>query len=117
MPNKDDNIQFKNHVVKFKPPFVMYADFECLTMEYSPKMYKPIDASKYYTENYQHHKPCGYKINVLNSITNETESYLYRGSTCMTHFVKTRRTIRLQIMNKLQMNVPIIMTSEDDYDF
>ena len=94
----------------------MYADFECLTMKYSPKMSKPIDANTYYTENYQHHKPCGYKINVLNSITNETDSSLYRGSDCMNHFVKTCRTMRLQIMNKLQINVPIIMTREDEYD-
>ena len=88
MPPKDDNIQFKNHAIKFKATAVMYADFERLTMVYSSNMSKPIDASKYYTENYQHHKPCGYKINVLNSITNETESYLYRGSDCMNHFVK-----------------------------
>ena len=88
MPPKDDSIQFKNHVRKFKSPFVMCADFEGLTMEYSSKMSKPIDASKSYTGNYQRHKPCGYKINVLNRITNEMESYLYRGSGCMNHFVK-----------------------------
>ena len=28
----------------------MYADFECLTMECSSTTSKPIDASKYYTE-------------------------------------------------------------------
>ena len=107
MPPEDDNIQFKNHVRQFKAPFALYADFECLTMDYSSKMSKPIDVSKYYTECYQHHKPCGYKM----------ESYQLRGSDCMNHFVKTCRTITLQIMNKLQINVHIKMISEDEYGF
>jgi hypothetical protein len=117
MPKEGEQICFKNHSRKFKAPFVMYADFECLTSEYRPSMSKPIDPNKSYTEKYQHHKPCGYKINVVNSITNETESYLYRGQDCMQHFVKTCRDIRIKIMEKLKVNVPIIMTEEDEYNF
>ena len=52
----------------------MYADFECLTTEYRPPMSKPIYPNKSYIEKYKQHKPCGYKINVVNSITNESES-------------------------------------------
>ena len=83
MPKKGDTIYFKNKTRRFKAPYVMYADFECLTMEYSSTMSKPIDPNEYYTETYQQHKPCGYKLNVVNSITNANESYLYRGSDCM----------------------------------
>ena len=31
MPNEDDVMVFKNHYKKLKAPFVIYADFECLT--------------------------------------------------------------------------------------
>ena len=117
MPKKGDQIRFKNYERKFKAPFVMYADFECLTMEYCSKMSKPIDPNKSYTEKYQHHTPCGYKINVVNSITDESESYLYRGSDCMDHFVKTCRNIRNKIMDILKINVPIVMTREDEDNF
>ena len=88
MLKEGGQIYFKNQTRKSEAPYVMYADFECLTMECSSKIYKPIDPNISYTEKYQHHKPCGYKVNVVNRITNESESYLYRGSDCMEHFVK-----------------------------
>ena len=31
MPNEEDIMVFKNHYKKLKTPFVIYADFECLT--------------------------------------------------------------------------------------
>ena len=65
----------------------MHADLECVTTEYRPSMSKPIGPNKSYPEKYQQHKPCGYNINVGNSVTNESESYLYRGHDCMQHFV------------------------------
>ena len=51
MPKKGDTIYFKNNNRKFKAPYVMYADFECLTTEYQPPMSKPIDPNTSYTEN------------------------------------------------------------------
>ena len=101
MPRKGDTISFKNHTIKFEAPYVMYADFGCLAMEYSSKISKPIDPNISYTGKYQHHKPCGYKINVVSIITNGSESYLYRGSDCMEHFVK-KHAERLKI--KLWIN-------------
>ena len=100
MPKEGENIHFKNHTRKFEAPFVIYADFENLTMEYSSRISKPVRDScashpnTSYTEKYQHHKPCGYEINAVNRITNESVSYLYRGSDCMEHFVKTCRNIK-----------------------
>ena len=94
MPKEGEQIYFKNHTRRFEAPFVMYADFECLNMEYISKISKPVrDSCESYTEKYQHHKPCGYKINVVNRITNESESYLYRGSDCMEHFVKKKKNM------------------------
>ena len=34
MPKEGDTSYFKNNTRKFEAPFIMYADFECLTMEY-----------------------------------------------------------------------------------
>ena len=117
MPKEGEQIHFKNQTRKFEAPYVTYADFECLTMEYSSKKYKPIDPNISYTEKYQHHRPCGYKINVVNRITNESASYLYLGSDCMEHVVKTCRNIKDRILNELKVNVPIIMTEEDEDNF
>ena len=61
MPKKGDTIHYKNKFRQFEAPYVMYADFECVTMEYSSKISKPINPNISYTEKYQHHKPCGYK--------------------------------------------------------
>ena len=102
MPKEGDTNHYKSNTRKFEAPFVMYADFECLTTEYRPPMSKPIDLNKAYIEKYQQHKPCGYKISVVNSITNESERYLYRGHDCMQHFVKTCRDIRIKIMEQLR---------------
>ena len=34
MPEKGDTIHFNNNNIKFKAPYVMYADFECLTTDH-----------------------------------------------------------------------------------
>ena len=117
MQTKGGTIHFKNEFRKFEAPYLIYADFECLTMEYSPKAFEPIDPNIPYTEKYQHHQPCGYKLNVTNRRTNESETYLYRGSDCMELFVKTCVRIKDQIMDKLKVDVPIIMTEEDEDNF
>ena len=48
VPKEGEQIYFKNHTKKFEAPSVMYADFECLAMEYSSKIYKPIDPNTSY---------------------------------------------------------------------
>ena len=75
-PEKPDKffVKFKNHFKKLKAPFVIYADFECLTTKTGTVSTKPIK-----TDKYQHHRPCGFMINVVNSIDGSNEPYLYRG--------------------------------------
>ena len=117
MPKECDTIHFKSHTGKFAAHFVMYADFECLTTEHRPSMSKPIDPNKSYTGNTNNINHVDININVGSSITNESEHYLYRGHDCMQHFVKTCRDIRIKILEQLKVNVPIIMTSEDESRF
>ena len=99
MPNEDEIMVFKNHYKKIKAPFVIYADFECLTTKTGTVSTKELKTDKYNsqsltkssrtqilktskTELYQHHRPCGFMINVVNSIDNSNEPFLYRGEDC-----------------------------------
>ena len=59
---KEKFMKFKNYAHQLKVPFVMYADFESLTV--------PIDSannnvSKSYIETHQHHIPCGFAYKVV----------------------------------------------------
>ena len=58
MPEVGATIEFKNYFKKLKAPYVIYADFECLTV--------PIDvkskSTKATTTSYQNHRPCGFMI-------------------------------------------------------
>ena len=38
------------------------------------------------TTKYQQHKPSGFKINVVNSINETAETFIYRGEDCMDVF-------------------------------
>ena len=72
MPEAGETIAFKNHFKKLKAPFVIYADFECLTVPIDVKS-KPTKAK---TTSYQNHRPCGFMINVVNAITGSSEPVL-----------------------------------------
>ena len=78
LPKKGEYFEFEKYNTKLKCPFVIYGDFECLTTPSS-------DGIK---GTYQHHKPCGYMLNVKNSIDNSCQPYLYRGEDCMDKFVE-----------------------------
>ena len=85
LQEKGDTISFKNHYRKFKCPFVIYGEFECLTTKtcgYS----KPIDPNKSHTYKYQHHKPSGCKIHVVSTFNDTVETHIYRGSDCVDVF-------------------------------
>ena len=73
LPKKGEYLEVEKYNTKLKCPFVIYGDFECLTTTSS-------DGIK---GTYQHHKPCGYMLNVKNSIDNSCQPYLYRGEDCM----------------------------------
>ena len=74
MPTPDENLKFKHHFKKLRCPFVIYADFECLTEE----LKQPQD-DEIKTYNYQEHKPCGFMLNLVNAVDNTNQEILYRG--------------------------------------
>ena len=88
---------FKNGCKKLKTPFVIYADFACLTT-------KPgkVSTKELKTDPYQHHRPCGFMINVVNRIDGSNEPFLYRGEDCMDVFVKKMIEVKDKIMDKIK---------------
>ena len=56
MPEEGSNIYFKNQIQKMRVPFVVYADFECIT----EKILEIDPTKKSYTDKYQQHKQSGF---------------------------------------------------------
>ena len=99
MPEEKEVMVFKNHYKKLKAPFVIYADFECLTERAGT-----ITTKELKTDKYQHHRPCGFMINVVNSIDGSSEPFLYRGEDCMDAFVTKMVEVKNKIVNRMKEN-------------
>ena len=112
MPTPDEKLKFKHHFKKLRCPFVIYADFECLTEE----LKKPED-DEIKTYNYQEHKPCGFMLNLVNAVDNTNKELLYRGDDAVDVFCNTINEIRDEIKEKMKENKEILMTDEDRIDF
>ena len=57
MPKPGSNLHFKNYYKQLPIPFVVYADFECITTTVSSCCPNPEDSYNY---NYQKHEPSGF---------------------------------------------------------
>ena len=112
MPKEEDVMVFKNHYKKLKAPFVIYADFECLTQKTGSVSTKVKN-----TNNYQHHRPCGFMINVVNSIDGSNEPFLYRGEDCMDVFVKKMVEVKDKIVDRMKENKEMIFNANNRRDF
>ena len=112
MPTPDEKLKFKHHFKKLRCPFVIYADFECLTEE----LKQPED-DEIKTYKYQEHKPCGFMLNLVNAVDNTNQEFLYRGDDAFDVFCKKIDGIRDEIKEKMQEKKEIEMTDEDKKDF
>ena len=56
-------------------------------------------------------------INVVNSIDNSNEPFLYRGEDCMDDFVKKMIEVKDKIMEQMKENKEIIRRADDWRDF
>ena len=97
MPTPDEKLKFKHHFKKLRCPFVIYADFECLTEE----LQKPED-DEIKTYKYQEHKPCGFMLNLVNAVDNTNQEFLYRGDDAVDVFCQKINEIRDEIKQKMQ---------------
>ena len=57
MPTKNSILNFQNHFKKLPIPCVIYADFECFTLQMNSCQPNP---NKSYTQGYQKHEPSGF---------------------------------------------------------
>ena len=112
MPTPDEKLKFKHHFKKLRCPFVIYADFECLTEE----LKQPED-DEIKTYNYQEHKPCGFMLNLVNAVDNTNQEFLYRGDDAVDVFCKKINEIRDEIKEQMKENKQMLMTDEDKKDF
>ena len=95
MPTPDEKLKFKHHFKKLRCPFVIYADFECLTEEV-----KQPEGYEIKTYKYQEHKPCGFMLNLVNAVDNTNHDFLYRGDDAVDVFCKKINEIRDEIKEK-----------------
>ena len=96
MPDEGSEIEFKNHYQKFKCPFTIYGDFECLTIETGG--FKPVNPETSYTKKYQKYSPSGFKLTIVNSISETSDTYTYRGQDCMDVFCDKIEEIEDKLM-------------------
>ena len=112
IPKPYEKVSFKHHFKKLRCPFVVYADFECLTEEVENPTDKDIK-----TYNYQEHKPCGFMINMVNAVENTNFEFMYRGKDAVDVFCQRLNEIRAEVQNKMKENKDIDMSDEDKEDF
>ena len=112
MPTPDEKLKFKHDFKKLRCPFVIYADFACLTEE----LKQPED-DEIKTYKYQEHKPCGFMLNLVNAVDDTNQEFLYRGDDAVDVFCNKINEIRDEIKEKMKENKEILMTDEDKTDF
>ena len=86
MPDPDDaTVEFKGFDKQIKAPYVIYADFECIT---EPICKAAKKSSSSYTDAYQSHTPCGFCYHVVSSDPSQTfEPEIYRGEDTISEFI------------------------------
>jgi hypothetical protein len=116
MPDPDEaTLEFKSPDKQFKAPYVIYADFECITEPIS-KANK--NSSSSYTEAYQSHTPCGFCYQVVSSDPSQVfEPEIYRGEDTINEFLCRLRQTEDELVEKIKTNTPMVMTAQDEQDF
>ena len=66
---------------------------------------------------YQEHKPCGLMLNVVNRIDKTSTPHLYRGEDCMGKFIKQLGNIKSDIIEKMNVNKPMVFSGEKELEF
>ena len=113
MPKKEDAfVKFKNTQNQIKAPFVIVADFECLTKPIQKCDKNPGHSS---TQAYQNHEPSGFTVHVLGMDRKPVE---YRGKNTVKKFIETIKGLEKVIIAKVESNCPMKpLTNEQKWDF
>ena len=113
LPKPYEKVIFKHHFKKLRCPFVVHADFECLTEEVEKPTDKCIKTYNYTTKEaekklntfaYQEHKPCGFMINMVNAVDNANDEFMLRGKDAVDVFCQKLNEIRAEVKEKMGEN-------------
>ena len=109
-------MKFKNYAYQLKVPFVIYADFESLTVPISSANN---NNKKSFTEACQHHEPCGFAYKVVCCEDQYTKPIeLYRGGKCVEKFLDCmmqEKNIFLKLIIKKKNFKKIIKQDQENY--
>ena len=116
-PNKPGYpfVQFTSHEKKLRAPFVIYADFEALTV---PIQGCESDPNESYTQAYQKHEPSGYCYHIVSADPSvQFKPRVYRGPDCITRFILAMQKDGKALQQKVKEVVQMTITDEQEHDF
>jgi hypothetical protein len=112
---ENDTVEFKNYKNQLKIPFVIYADFECITKEINTCS-QSLENS--FTEKYQEHEPCGYGYKIVSSCSKYNyTSKIYRGENTVSLFLKDLMKVQKTIFKIIQTPKTMIITQQQEQEF
>ena len=114
MPSKNKNIFFTNYHKQLMAPFVIYADFECITVLIKEEHGKQTIA-------YQEHKACGYGYKIVfQSDDKYSKPYKgYRGENTVNKLIENLLEEQNEIKNIIKQifNKEMIISKKEHNDF
>ena len=118
MPEKGEQVFFKNHQKQLPVPFVIYADFEAIT----EKIHGCLpNNEKSYTEAYQKPTDCGYGYKVVCCYDDKYSKpvQIHRGENAVHKFMENmlEEVDWCKSIIKKHFNKPLEMTEENEIDF
>ena len=115
MPEKGKNIlSFQNYQNQMASPYIIYADFESLTLKVDSVV---PDKDKSYTLTTQKHEACGFGYVVVRSDGQTNDPVIYRGKNAAEEFLQTLQQEEKKIRTDLTKKKAMILTEEDKADF
>ena len=120
MPLRNTMLHFKNYYKQLPIPFVVYADFECLTKPMNTCSPNPEDSYNY---NYQKHEPSGFCFYIKGIVPNTFEPISYtktnnNGSSLPEIFVLKLEKITHKLYNDFYRRPkPLKLTKEEQISF
>jgi hypothetical protein len=116
MPSEEEKwLTFKNVHYQHKIPYVIYADFECMTVKHSSATPSNVTS---YTLNTSSHIPCGYAYIVIGPDGKAFKPLsVYRGENVAEHFLNALVQEKEVLAEKLVSAKPLKMSAEEEESF
>ena len=112
LPDPGTFLKFKNTKYQQECPFVIYADFECLT--------KPFDKRRQHSTQYQEHVPCSVAYKIISRIKGfkiNTELKVHTGEDAVEWLLEQLEKEEHFLMEKLEQYEEMKLTDQNKTDF